>query len=372
MTNTKKNNLDKLTIILDDKSSKADKKNTALVDKKIKKIEQLTKQVKTIKDQIINIKHIYSTHIEKEEQVLFLNKEKLIVKLYERFQQKSFSKWQKDFIENKLLNEIDFLHENDAMTPTVSEIHKKMMLHEEENISDEEKELMNEIAKDMFKGMGIDIDEDDFDFTNKEFRDNFQENFNQQNFDNQQEDFSEDKKEKVRTTDKDFQKLYRVLVKKVHPDLVKDPQEKEQRENLMKKLSQAWEDRNYYQLLILKNEIDADGSTDVLLNKKQTQAMIFQLDQEIIELEFIKHQLKTHEPESAFYYQNFFAKSKKGILKKIEDYKKQIIEDSNSIKNEIKDLKTQKSTKEFLNTIKNQKDIFNDLLMDDFDLFDDF
>lgn len=363
---TKKNSQEELTIILDEKATKKDQVNRDSIHKKIKKIKLLTKQVNTLKNQINAIKDLCKNHIDKEEKKLFLNKEKLIVKLYERFQQKAFSNWQKDFIESKILNEIDFLFNNDAMTEKTSEIHRKITALQQENLGDDEKEMMNEMAKEMFKNMGVDIDEDNFDFANfanfanEEFRDNFQENYHQQYSQQQQEAISEKKKEKARTTDKDFQKLYRLLVKKAHPDLVKEGAEKEKREEIMKKLSHAWEHRDYYQLLMIQNEIDANNSFEVSLSKKQLKAIIKQLNEEINEIESIKYQLKKHNPESSYYYQNFFARSEKGILKKIEAHKEQIIMDSIAVENEIKDLKTQKSTKELLKNIKKNTEFYND------------
>jgi hypothetical protein len=122
----------------------------------------------------------------------------------------------------------------------------------------------------------------------------------------------------------------------------------------------------------LQNEIDADNSFEISLSKKQLKAMVSQLNEEINEIEATKYHLKEFDTESSFYYKTFYARSEKGILKKIEAYRKQIIVDSNETESEIKGLKSQKSTKELLNEIKSRNDLFEDSFPDDFDLFDIF
>lgn len=365
-----KNNKEKLSIIIPNTASKKEHSNKEAIDKKIKKIELLTKQVNDIKEQIYRIKELFTEHLEKDEKLLFETKEKLVLKLYDRYQQKAFSNWQKDFIINKIQNEIIFFVENNKMTTKISEIHEEITLFQQQALNDDEKEMMNDMAKEMFKNLGIDIDEENFDyndFSNEEFRTNFEKEYQQQNAENQHKELSD--KNKGRTTDKDFQKLYRELVKKTHPDLVKDTVEKEKREELMKKLSQAWEDRNYYQLLILQNEIDADSTFEVSLNGKQLKAMINQLNKEIRNMEAEKYHLKKFDTQNAFYYQNFNAKSEKGILKKIEEYKKHILFDVQETKNEITELKTQKSTKELLNKIRSNNQLIDDSFLDQLNFF---
>lgn len=364
-----------LTILLNDDASIKDQKNKNSIDKKLKKIETLKKQIENTKKKIETIKILYKKHIDKEEQLLFMNKEKLIGRLYERFKHKSFLVWQKELLEGKILNEIQFLTEKGFQSEMIHQIHEEILQLQNEKMDDFEKEMMNDMTKEYLKSMGIEIDEDNFDykdFMNPNSRAKFEQDFARQYSKERETQKHADQAEKIKTTDKDFQKLYRTLVKKVHPDLVIDPKEKEQREEWMKKLSQAWEHRNYYELLILQKEIEVDSTTETMLGSSQLKLIIQQLNQEINTLDTEKHILQREHPETAFYYENFSARSEKGMLKKIEEFKSHLQSITTETIEEFEMLKTQKATKELLSIIRDQQDDFDDVFDDVFEgVFDD-
>ncbi|KAA1244736.1 hypothetical protein [Aquimarina sp. RZ0] len=357
MKNTIENH-NNLTIVLDDSASKDTHKSNLVIDKKLKKIEQLKKQISRINNTINTAKKLYDQYIEKEDKKLLELKEQFIIKLYERFNQKAFALWQKEMIESRILNEVNELFSQGYESEKIAEIHEEITRLQSENMDDFEKEMMNEMAKEYLKNMGVNIDEENFnfeDFANPEFREKFQQDYSDQQtheyhnfYEQEQQQKHREQQQKVKTTDKDFQKLYKTLVKKAHPDLVIDPLEKEKREEWMKKLSSAWEERNYYELLVLQKEIDADSSTEVFLNSGQLEPLIKQLNEEISKLESDKYLLKHHNPDTSFYYESFHARSEKGILKKIMEVKGEIHSEIDAIKQQYTRLKTQKSTKELL------------------------
>ncbi len=347
------------------------------IDKKIKKIEQLRKQLVKLKKTIEDAKKKYLEHCKGAEEQLFKLKEELIIKLYQRYQQKGFTLWQKELMEERIINEIEFLISVGFSSDIIDTIHDEITKLSAEKMDESEKEVMNEMAKEMFRDMGMEFDEDTFnfeDFINPEFRERFANQQAEQQkekyynfFEPDKEEEYTSKKEKVKTTDKDFQKLYKSLVKKAHPDLVTDPKEKEQREALMKKISQAWEHRNYYELLLLQKEIDVD-SEDIHIKTSQIKPLIKELNKLINDLESEKYQIKNFDQNTAFYYQNFNARSSKGILKKVLEHQLRIMGQIDDTQEEISYLKTQKSTKELLTEVREA----NDFLDDPFGFFDDF
>ena len=371
-----------VTIAIHGSSSKNDNKQKINIDNKLKKIEKLKKQLKKINTTIAIAQKLYVEYIKKEEDQLLETTKKLIFKLHERFTQKGFTVWQQELLKNKLLNEINFLVSKGSNSQEISKIQEEIISMEKEMMSDFEKEMMNEMAKEYLRDRGIKIDEDNFnfeDFTNPEFIEQFEKNqyehYKQEysnNYQNQEERKHIDQHQKVKNTDKDFQKLYKSLVKKAHPDLVIDPTQKEQREEWMKKLSSAWDQRNYYELLLLQKEIDTDSTTEISLNLSQLKPLIKQLNEEISKLEDEKYQLKHFNEDTAYYYETFNARSEKGILKKILAHKDSITHQINDIEKQYSGLKTKKSTKELLKEIREYTNSFSDNIFDfSFDEFDD-
>ncbi len=378
--NKKKHTSNTLTISVDHSSSTESKKRTNSITKKIEKIEQLKKQLQKMNDTVAIAKKLFDEHCGTKEKELLERRESFLIKLYERFQQKGFALWQKELMEGRLLNDIEELmysgYESEALLAIRDQINEAQI----QNMDGFEKEMMNDMAKDFLKNMGVHVDEEDFnfeDFANPDFRDQF----NKKHFEREQqqhqefhEEFNNEKhrvqKEKVKGTNTDFQKLYKSLVKKAHPDLVLDPAEKEVREEWMKRLSQAWEERNYYQLLVLQKEIGADhDSEDIALSESQVQPLILELNKEIQKLEHNKYLLKYQNPDTAFYFEKFNARSEKGVLKKIIAYKDLVELKIDGVEEERRSLKTQKSTKELLKEI---RDMQSGMFDDPFGMFDFF
>ncbi len=374
-----KNSNDTLSSLITVIGESTASKQQSIIEKKLKRIDSLKKQIEKINTTIATAKELFGIHIASVEKKLFEAKEQLITKLFERLQQKSFTIWQKELLESRIMQELNFLTSVSYESEKLKELNEQFITFQSENMDDFDREIMNEMAKDFLTDMGVEIDEDTFDF--EEFKNSdFREQFEQEYKNRQEEDYSnfyqqeeEEKKEalksKVQTTDKGFQKLYKTLVKKAHPDLVIDPLEKEKREEWMKKLSTVWQERNYYELLLLQQEIDTEIT--ISINDSQLKPLLAQLEQEIIKLDNDRYDLKHVNPETAFYFQNFKAKSKKGILKKIEKMKEDMNDEITTIEHDYTALKTQKSTKVLLGewredaTMNMGIDNFLDLIVDE-------
>lgn len=354
-------------LVLSESTSKKDSKNKVSIEKKLIKIDKLKVQIKKIHQDSELIKKLHKEHVHKKELDFYKLKEAYAVKLYKRINEKGFAVWQKEVMEHMILETCSFLSENLFHSETLQEIQKKMYEQHISNMGEMEKEMANEMFEGFFSEMGMDVDMDDFDFT-KFTQEQFQEQFNAKFHEKQHEQKAEfkhqEKTEKTQFTDKSFKKIYKALLKKAHPDLVIDEGEKIKREEWTKKLSGAWEARNYYQLLILQKEIDINAEIDISLESTQLKSLIQQLNEEISQLEFEKWRLKNEENE--FYYTNFYARSEKGILKKLKEYQNHLEFQKQNTQIEIDNLKTKVSTKKYL------KDTLEATIENPFGFLDDF
>lgn len=353
---------EKFELVLSGASSKKSNGLKESIDKKLAKIQKIKGQLDRLREQIEMAKKLFTKHVVKDENILNKSVEKLILKLYERINQKSFSLWQLDLMESKLLNEIDFLVDRGYQSVEIERIQKELAEKHANDLDEEQEGFMNAMAKDLLKNMGVEVDDEDFDFrefTDPSFQEKMNKEFTEQHQEQKKKHRDAHQEEKVRTTDKDFQKLYRTLVKRAHPDLVSDPEEKEQRETWMKQLSHAWEVRDYYTLLLLQKQIDVDSSLEIDITQNMLKPLIANLDRELSDLEVQKYILKNENPDTSFYHQNFRGASEKVILRKIREYGNEIHHHNLQVQEEYNRLKTQKSTKEMLREIEERRDPFD-------------
>ncbi len=356
-------------LALSENDSKKDARSKTSIEKKIKKIDTLKAKIKKIHEDIAFIKQTHEKLVSKEEIALYKLKETFAVKLYKRFNEKGFTLWQKEMMEEMIMETCNFLSSNSFVSETLQNIQKEFFESTTNTLSDMEKEMANEMFGSFFAEMGVDIDMDDFDFTKftqEGFQEEFKTKFHQKQQEQETEFMHQEKTKKTQQTDKSFQKLYKALVKKAHPDLVIDESEKTNREEWMKKLSEAWEHRNYYQLLILQKEIDSNSDIKISLESSQLKSLSQQLDEEIRLLNVEKWRLTNDDDENGFYITNFHARSQKGIEKKLKEYKKHIQYEKQRIETEIEKLKTKVSTKNYL------KDVYESAQISPFDFLDDF
>jgi hypothetical protein len=322
------------------------------INKKIEKIKTLKETFEKTVVYVQKLKDTYDRIIGTKEQDLIKKKEKFLVKLHQRWKEKGFTNWQTDLMTDIIYNEAEEIRNYQESSEVVDEIIDEIMTSQQAEMTAEDKEYMNDMAKDFFKFSGINMDED-FDFTDDNAFENFQKS--QEGFENNRAE--NEKRDKVLKTDKDFQKLYKRLVKKTHPDLVVDPVEKEKREVLMKELSNAWEQRDYYKLLLLKSDIEVDDDAPISLGKDQTKILINQLNLEIAEWGKKDYGLKHFNPDTSFYYQNFYARHEKTSLKKFEKHKEQLLEQLVIADLHLSMIKTKKSTKDFLKNTRGKFDV---------------
>ena len=362
-------NQGKITLVLDKKASDKDQKKKKAIDKKIQKIDALKKQIEKINKQLSDVKKLYNEKATKVEEEFYKQKEVFILKLYSRSKEKGFAVWEKELMFELIIEECSFLAENEYFSEKITKVQEEIMEIKTKELGEEEKEDLNSIYEGFFEEMDIDLG-DDFDFSkmnDPEYKERIFQQFHQKNQEYKNDENVKERRSKVQKTDKEFQKLYKQLVRKVHPDLVTSDKEKAEREIVMKKLTEAWDNRNYFELLVLQKEIEGEVNTESFIGVGQLNTLTKQLNLEISKLEQEKWLLKSHMGENFFFVKNFFARTKTGIEKKINEYILHIENEKSDVKNQLLSLKSKASTKRYLTGIyDNQKMDF-----DIFDVFDD-
>lgn len=354
-----------ITISIDGESAAKEKKENLALQKKLKKIDALKAQIERIKKSILKYQNLYTKEVLPEVEKLNALLEEYVIKLFSKLSQKSFSQSQRYEIRQLILNEISSISATGYSTSKLEEIERELFEMDCNDLSDDEEDIMNDMIKEMAREYGYDVDDEEFNF--KEFiKENRDRDGSEQRDESQYKAFQEDAKEhKIKTTDKDFYKIYKRLAKKTHPDLVTDLEEKKKREQWMKQLSEAWTDRNYITLLRLQREIEGVVEDTISLGKTQYKNIIKQLNAELQALEEQKYVITSHDPNTAFFYQNFKSRSDKVLQKKVAQFKDQILENIAQTQRNVQMLKTQKSTKAHL------KELYADPFYDESIFFDD-
>ncbi len=346
---------EELSIVVKNKS-----KQSAIneINKKIQKIEKLKTKFEKEKAQLAKIKKAYDKDILPFEKEFFDIKKRVIDQLYKHYTSKGFAKWQTALLEDFLMEACEFLFDSGMGTSELIEIYEAVKKNISEKMDPMEKEFVNEMAKDILSDFGFDVEDDDENFDFEDFINDkdFAKKHHEQQHEYQKIHEESLKKEKVLNTNKKFQKLYKSLVKKAHPDLVTSTKEKEQREVLMKKLSEAWQNRDYYQLLLLKNKIEKDNDTTTIeIDDEQSKSLLKQLDAEIEQLDFTIFQFKEDE-EHQFYFKNFKHTNQNGLKQKIFKYNEFLKLQKKETLLELDRLKTKAATKQYL---KDKRDEFD-------------
>ncbi len=311
-----------LQIILDKSIGEKKHKQIDDISKKSLKIEILKKDLETLVAKIKSLKEKVDSKTSETKEIFCKTKEEYIFLLINKYKIKGFTLWEKDLI-------IEFINEEYRILMDMGYVSEKLQQaiedYTKQNISNMkpfEKKMAEELLREMLDDM--DIDSSTFSFeemSSPDFKKRI-ETEAKENFEKQQKNQKEaDKKEIVRKTDIDFQKLYKKLAKISHPDLCKNEAERLEKESQMKALTLAWEDRNYYEILMLWLVIDPNNTTNLELNEKNHKKIIAQLNEKINDLEGEQYRIKNYFKDTAFYYQNFNAPSDKTVDKKIEKYK---------------------------------------------------
>jgi len=361
-----------------------------LISSRLKKIEKLNKLLDEDKQTLKHIKELFQQNLSDDVNQVCKEKECYTEKLINRYSQKSFALYQKDTLEFLIEDNFDELFSQEYDNKNLDELVEKYnglknahygfdedleeedFWHEIDDPDDSEEEFVKEMAdefaknmiKEMLKDAGLDVDEEFFeglDPDDPDFHEKLEKRLYEYSEQQENTEKAENARKKVISTDKEFAKLYKSLVKKIHPDLTTDGKERERREILMKELSDVWERRDYYQLMILQSKIDPDFNGGMELEKSQLQQIADDLLEKTKQIKAERFHFK-REAGNDFYFENFFARSERKMLLFMENYKEKLKSELNDIQENVQKLKTQKSTKVFLRNLSEKMDenFYND------------
>jgi uncharacterized coiled-coil protein SlyX len=354
-----------LKVILQEKSGEKRNKKIEDISKKLKKIEKLNDDFETLTKKIKTIRELVDQKTTDTKNILCQTKEKFIILLIKKYGMKSFTKWEKEIIGDLINEELETLANFHYKSETLQTAINQFITFQKENMSKYEKENAQESYRQMMEEFELDFDEDELDFekmNDPAFKKKFEEKIRAKQKEHEERHKQLEKERKIEKTDIDFQKIYKKLAKLAHPDLYKSESEKVVKEEQMQRLTKAWDERDYYELLMLWLEIDPENTIELEITENNQKNIIAQLNQKIVEIEAETYRMKFHFDDTAFYYQ-FNAPSKKGINTKIEKYKKTL--DKNSEMTALKhiDVEKTKTFKIILN------DIYDSQLAQDYDFF---
>jgi hypothetical protein len=357
-----------LKVILQEKSGEKKNKKIEDISKKLQKIEKLNTDLEKLTQKIKNIQVLVDEKTTDTKNILCQTIEQFVVLLIKKYAMKSFAKWEKEIIAGIINEELRTLGNFDYTSETLQKAVSQFITFQKENMSKYEMEIAQESYKQMMSEFDLDFEEDELDFdkiNDPAFKKQFEEKIRAKQKEQQDRQKQLEKEQKVEKTDIDFQKIYKKLAKLAHPDLYKSESEKAVKEEQMQRLTKAWDERDYYELLMLWLEIDPENTIELEITENNQKNIIAQLNKKIKQIEGETHRLKFQFQDTAFYYQ-FYASSEKGINNKIEKYKKTLDKDLKMTTLRHIDVEKTKKFKVILNDIyqSNQEDEFGD--------FDDF
>lgn len=351
-----------LQIVFNQSTGEKKHKQIEAISKKTAKIEKLQKDLNALEAKIKLIKEKVELQTKEAKELFAKTKENYIILLIKKHQEKGMTRWQQNIIEDFIQEEYTLLTDMDIVSENLKNIMNVFLKKLMENLTPFEKQMRDEAMKEMLKEMGIKPDKNtNFDdMTNPSFMKDFEEKMRAENQKRKEIEKEKEKEILVKNTDIDFQKLYKKLVKMVHPDLSKDEIDKQTREDVMKKLTSAWENRDYYEVIMLWIQIDPENKCELELNEANQKNIIKQLNAKISDLEYQEFCIKNQFQDTAFYYGNFNAPSEKGIDNKIKKYKESLeittintsfliqdYEKTSNLKNELKKIKKEQEAEEF-------------------------
>jgi hypothetical protein len=364
----------KLELLLNQATGEKKNKKIEDISTKIKKIEKLTLEFDALKDKIKSIKVLVEEKSALAKIRLCETKEKYVLLLIEKYSLKGFTKWQKAIMSELITDELDLLSKLNYRSEMLQESVSKYLELQREQMSSLEKQFMKEGFKGFMDEFDLDFDNEELDFS-KMNDPQFKKDFEQKIRDKQQE-FQENEKQRLKEkqvakTDIDFQKVYKKLAKLAHPDLYKSTAEKEVKEIQMQKLTKAWDERDYYEIIMLWMEIDPENTIELEITEKNQRNIIAQLNGKIEDLEDDIYDVKYNYEDTSFYYQNFNAPSQNGIETKLKKYIKSLIVNSERTTLIHNDIQKTVRLKAYLTEIyeNQEEEDFEDMFEDFFNQF---
>lgn len=159
-------------------------------------------------------------------------------------------------------------------------------------------------------------------------------------------------KEEAQMEAKDVRSIYTSLAKALHPDLEPDPQVREEKTELMKKVTQAYERNDLYELMRLQLEHNAQGMekmTAVVEDQLKRYCSVLRKQLSQLQMEFWAY---TQRSEDARIINDFLTYKYDFSAAKFRNRKKKLVDDISRIQMYINEMRNKESVIYFLKMVK--------------------
>ena len=247
------------------KGSKTDNSTTRKLKNQfnsaMKAIERLQNEIKKLNEIFISLNKHFNSYCGPIEQRLNEKRLEAVEALDRVYQKKSFSKNQKQSIQNLIIDQMNELSKSHPdVDLTKYEYH---MIEAKEHLDEDEfsKELMAQFLKEI---TGLeDIDLNDLIGHKKLSPEEFAEKYGRLLDDTdvaEAQEFMQNEDpagaKKVNKFDLHFNKNYKQIAKRIHPDLEQNEEIKKKKEALMKELARAKENKDLFQLICIQSKVN--------------------------------------------------------------------------------------------------------------------
>ena len=347
-------------------------KNQQLFNKLTKRIETLEKDIVKEEERLTQLLQIHSKEIIPLEEKVANARIQLAITLEKAVEVNKFSKKQADHIRQTIVSLCDDAFVDIEPTPEQEAFYDKwsdVPYHEEVDAATiESKEMISDFMSHMF---GMEIDMSDFDESEEGFA-NFQQKMKEQFEQSQQSQkktkkqqaLEGAKKEEEEIKNKSIRSVYLALAKVLHPDTEMDPRLKIEKEEILKQVTVAYDQKDLVTLLKLEMAWVHKTSEHLeKLTEDKLKVYISALKQQAAELEREKYSLRYHPRYSTII--DYMRNSGKYALNQIRI-------ESNELKNIFDYLQeyirtfekpnTKKEITAFINEYSNKYDFMDDYL----------
>ncbi len=316
---------------------------------RIKRINKAKEDIKKIEEKTDLIQSKIAEHIHPEISKLIDAKKEFVYFLDKCMGDKSFKKDIKNEIEVAIANmtsELIIEHQQKDLIP----IFDKYSPQSYEKVQqDEGQRIKDQISQYFAESTDFDIDLDDIEIDITDplaFMRNFQQKIeekqqNDETFDNTKKINQAEKDEKFKNVTQTAKKIYKSLITEFHPDKEMDEAKKSEKTEIIKKVTQAYEEDDLFELLRLKLELQQTENTD-LENLPEDELKYYNtiLLEQLKELEMKLYSLKNgFDPKIS---QLLRCRTNKTLEKNILGGKKEIQDQIDDVQSDLEYLKASK------------------------------
>src|SRR5665648_126896 len=235
-------------------------KNQKLFNSLTRKIETLENEKITENEKLSKLLEVHHKAIAPLEKKVAHSRIKLAIALAKTTELNKFTKKQSNAIGQTIIDLCDEAFMDIEPTPEQEAFYdkwSKVPFKEEEEVAQQNVEFNEEFAHFMSQMFGIDVDTDDLDGSPESFarmQEKMKNQFEQAKSQKQHQNHQKTKKQQEEIKNKSLRSIYIALVKILHPDTETDPVLKAEKDEIMKKVTVAYDQKDLTTLLKLEME----------------------------------------------------------------------------------------------------------------------